>query len=106
MISQRPEKYANTAKEWAELARQRPISLRTLVRQISAASRAKPPVFANGKRILLLRSLADQMVNPECTLRLQKLWNCDRRDHPTAGHDLSLDEPDWLLEQLNAWLMK
>jgi hypothetical protein len=25
-------------------------------------------------------------------------------EHPTAGHDLPLDAPDWVTEQIRGWL--
>ena len=106
MISQRPEKYESTAKAWGQLSLERPIRTQTLIRQLLAAGRAKTPIISptESKKILLLRGMKDQMVNPECTLALQKYWNCERRDHPTAGHDLPLDEPEWLLLQLQDWI--
>lgn len=106
MISQRPEKYESTARDWGQLSIERPIHTQTLIRQLAAAARAKTPSISptQSKKILLFRGLKDQMVNPQCTLALQKYWNCERRDHPTAGHDLPLDEPEWLLLQLQDWI--
>jgi hypothetical protein len=25
------------------------------------------------------------------------------QEHPTAGHDLPLDAPDWVIERVSAW---
>jgi hypothetical protein len=41
---------------------------------------------------------------PACSAALARAWGCPLRTHPEAGHDLPLDAPDWLIEQVRHWL--
>ena len=42
----------------------------------------------------------DRLVSPRCSQRLAAAWKVPLALHPSAGHDLPLDDPDWLLAQL------
>ena len=56
-----------------------------------------------GVPILLLASLGDRLVSPRCSERIARAWNAPLRMRPDAGHDLPLDDPDWVLGQLLDW---
>jgi pimeloyl-ACP methyl ester carboxylesterase len=54
--------------------------------------------------VLLLTSARDRMVDPQCSVKLARLLGARLEVHPRAGHDLSLDDPRWCVEQTRAWL--
>jgi pimeloyl-ACP methyl ester carboxylesterase len=84
--------------EWAQYAEQYPISRKNIVRQLVAAMRyraEKPQV-----PLLLLAGEKDKLVNVKCSLTLARLWGCEIRLHPMAGHDLPLDDPAWVAQQI------
>ena len=56
--------------------------------------------------ILLLASQNDRLVNSRCSLAIARGWQCDLELHPQAGHDLPLDAPGWVLEQVQQWLCR
>lgn len=94
---QTPTKYA---KVFADFAFQHPLSFLNFTKQLIAASRYQFPAQAPVPTLLIGSSL-DQFVDCRCTLQLAKTWGLSARIHPTAGHDIPLDDPDWLAQQLN-----
>jgi hypothetical protein len=43
-------------------------------------------------------------VDISCTLDLARFHKKELRMHPTAGHDITLDVPEWCAEQIAQWL--
>jgi predicted alpha/beta hydrolase family esterase len=52
----------------------------------------------------VLVSAADGLVDPRCSQRLAQAWGAPMRKHPTAGHDLPLDDGAWVAREVAAWL--
>ena len=52
----------------------------------------------------LLASEHDHLVSVECTLTLARNWQCAVRIHPSAGHDLPLDDGLWVVAQVQQWV--
>lgn len=51
--------------------------------------------------MLLIASEQDRLVNVACSKTLASRWQIPLSLHPDAGHDLPLDDPDWLYEQIH-----
>ena len=98
--AERPE----TLAEWANIRRQHPVSSRNALRQLLAAARFKAPSAKPNPPLLILAGAQDRLVNPRCSRRLATCWNAPIAEHPTAGHDLPLDDAPWVAEQASAWL--
>jgi pimeloyl-ACP methyl ester carboxylesterase len=103
MTSGDPQRHAGIVAEWARLAAARPVSAGNALRQLLAAAlyrapRTRPPV-----PMLLLACAGDRLVSPKCSQRMARRWNVPLRMHPWAGHDLPLDDPAWLLQEIHAW---
>lgn len=94
---------ASILDEWVSWRNEYPVSRRNALRQLWAASRyrmdAKP-----APRLLILASTQDRLVNPSCSRRIALRWNSDFAEHPGAGHDIPLDDPRWVAEQVRDWL--
>lgn len=75
-----------------------PVSLSNSVRQILAGARVRfpdqPPVAVE-----VIGSRGDRLVDVENSLWIANRWGVHPRLHATAGHDLPIDDPDWLLDQ-------
>lgn len=76
-----------------------PVDLKNFVRQLYAASQFRFPAKAP-PQTELIGAWGDQFVHPTCTIRIAKKWGLSARMHPWAGHDIPIDDPAWLLEQL------
>lgn len=51
-------------------------------------------------KILILTAKNDRLVNFECSLKIAERWGLKAAVHPTAGHDLPLDDTKWILDQI------
>jgi pimeloyl-ACP methyl ester carboxylesterase len=89
--------------QWISYAQDSPVARANILRQLRAAilyrtAPAKPPV-----PLLLLAARQDHLVNVKCSLTLAQRWNCEIRLHPTAGHDIPLDDGYWVARQVRDW---
>jgi len=91
-------------KAWYSIQRQRPVRYRAALSQIKAAARYRPNEQRPMADALLLASKADRIVHWHCSAELEQRWCWTLRLHPDAGHDLPLDEPDWVIQQIKSWL--
>lgn len=103
MTSARPHAHADVPQAWAAIAREHPVRPANALRQLWAAARYRPPVTPPAVPLLLLASEGDRLVSPQCSRRLASHWNLPLRMHPWAGHDLPLDDPEWVLHELLEW---
>lgn len=94
---------AATLAAWTEARRLRPVSVANAARQLLAAARFRAPAPVPERPTLLLSSDGDRLVNPRCSERLARAWGCAWARHPDAGHDLVLDDVDWVIGQLRRW---
>lgn len=98
MVSNRDDRHMYI-ESWAQIARARPINVMNFLKQLLAASmyelqKNKPPIS-----ILVLSSAQDRMVHPSCSKALSEYWHLPLEVHPTAGHELWLDDPDWVIKK-------
>ncbi len=87
---------------WSEIARRRPTHTKQVLRQLYLAARAPVvnPQLLQHCRLTFLASNCDKLVSPVCSHTLASYYQGRLLVHPTAGHDLPLDDPEWLLGQL------
>ena len=89
--------------DWVALRKRHPVSTANALRQLLAAARYRAPVQAPGVQLKVLVGGSDSLVDPDCSRRLAQAWQLPIAEHPTAGHDLALDAPDWVVTQVEAW---
>lgn len=90
--------------DWVAARTRRPVSAINALRQLVAAARYRAPTVAPSPPVLLLASQNDHLVNSRCSLAIADAWHCALALHPDAGHDLPLDAPQWVIEQVRHWL--
>lgn len=100
MVSNDPEKRALIAPQWAALADKRPMALSNIIRQLLAATLYRLPDKAPETPIVVFNSLRDQMVDPRCSEKLSQHWSLPLYSHPSAGHDLCIDDPHWVISMI------
>jgi len=88
---------------WTALREQRPVSAANALRQLLAALRYLPPAAAPAIPLLVLASQRDGLVDPRCSRELAHRWGASIAEHPSAGHDLPLDDGPWVAEQVVRW---
>lgn len=92
-----------TARRWAAFGEDRPFSLENFTRQLVASARFRAPAEAPSVPTLVLSSARDRMVSPECSRAIARRWKVPSFEHPWAGHDLTLDDGDWVIEKTLEW---
>ncbi len=104
VVSNRPENYSKVAKLWSDIDAKRPVSLANTVRQLWAAAHFKAIEQKPQLPILIMAAPEDKMVDVSCSRAIAKAWKVPAVEHPTAGHDLVTDFPDWVAQQVRDWL--
>lgn len=105
LVSNNPANYPTIAEQWTAIQTQRPISLTNGLRQIIAAARFRPSLTVSQPNVLLLNSQGDRLVAPACSEAISRQWELELHSHPWAGHDLTLDASDWVIAQIQQWLV-
>jgi len=91
---------ADVVQRWLTIAAQRPVSSANLARQMFSAVRFSQRKPTHIDCITLYVSADDRLVRPSCSRDIAKRWNVALREHPSAGHDLPLDDGGWLVDQM------
>jgi len=89
---------------WVSYARERPTARANIFRQLKAAMTHRARQAAPPVPVLLLASEHDRLVDVRCTHALGKKWGSPIHVHPTAGHDLPLDDGNWVVQQITQWM--
>jgi pimeloyl-ACP methyl ester carboxylesterase len=84
---------------WTEESTAHPIEIENFFRQLFAANSYTFPTKAPVPTTILTCE-NDHFVNVSYSKNLAKSWDCAIHIHPWAGHDLPLDDPDWVLKHL------
>ena len=82
-----------------ELQVKHPVSKKSALFQIWAASKYKLNDTLSVP-VIVITSLKDGLVSSNCSKKISQKLKAPLIVHPSAGHDLPLDDPDWLLSEL------
>lgn len=88
-------------EEYLRIQNEQPVSMETILRQTIAALFYFPiPKQGLAPKGLILASRNDRLVNYHCSQRIAQHYGLELDVHPSAGHDLPLDDPHWVLEKV------
>lgn len=87
---------------WVKIAQRSKFSRLVAVNQLAAAAQFSLPSKIKIP-MLVLASRADRMVNYKCSEQIAKKYNATIKIHPTAGHDIAVDDASWVIEQIVDW---
>lgn len=90
-------------RRWVAYAAGRPVSARNAVVQLLSAALYRRPANSPACPVLVLNGAGDRLVDPRCSDRVAAAFGLPLERHPAAGHDLSLDAPDWVAERVAAF---
>jgi pimeloyl-ACP methyl ester carboxylesterase len=82
---------------------ERPVALANVLRQLVAAVRFNVSRRPSSVPLLVLAAARDRLVDPACSRRLAQAWRVEYSEHPGAGHDLALDDPQWVVQRVSAF---
>jgi pimeloyl-ACP methyl ester carboxylesterase len=101
-VCNRSELWDETAAAWAEIQRTRPVSRQNARAQIQAAAAWRAPARLAVSALFLVGN-GDRLVHPDCSRALARRYGAPLVEHPHAGHDLTTDAADWVIEELTRW---
>lgn len=89
-------------ESWQQWQQQYPVSTASARNQILAAAKFSITIKPQ-QPVFIVASQADRLVDFRCSLKLAQTWQADYVQHESAGHDLPLDEPEWLASTIKQW---
>ncbi len=90
------------AARWARFQEDRPVARATVIRQLRAAAAYRAPASLPIPA-LVIAGEGDALVDPLCARLLAERLGAPLALHPEGGHELALDAPAWLADQVAAW---
>ncbi|PHV50558.1 alpha/beta hydrolase [Janthinobacterium sp. BJB301] len=90
--------------DWLRFQQEYPVSRRNALRQLLSAARYRAPLIHPPMPVLVMAGAQDLLVDHRCSQRLARAWQADCLIHRDAGHDLPLDEGEWLAQSVARWL--
>jgi pimeloyl-ACP methyl ester carboxylesterase len=103
-VSNSVEARGKVLESWVQIAKERPVKTVTLARQIFAAMTYRPKFekeMLKGK-VMLLASTKDRLTSYRSSQAISQATGWPLYLHAHAGHDLPLDDPDWVSVSLQA----
>ena len=98
LVANTPQALA-MAPTFARFAAELPVGRAVLLRQLLAGARARAPLhFA--VPLTVLASNGDRLCSPIASRRLAARLGAPLHVHPTAGHDLPLDDAEWVIARM------
>jgi pimeloyl-ACP methyl ester carboxylesterase len=88
---------------WVAIRQSRPVSRWNALWQLIAAVRYQAPLIAPDATLVMVGA-GDRLVNSRCSRAIAERWHCPIVIHPTAGHDLPLDDGVWVVKEVCKWL--
>lgn len=104
MTSRHPADREECLRQWQRWRYENPVSRRNVLAQLLAAATYRAPACSPVQHLLLLASVGDGLVDVACSRALALRWGVELHEHPDAGHDLPLDDPEWVLCRVTRWL--
>ena len=92
------------AQRLAKVSEARPVKRSSVIRQLLAGARFRPRDEKPKAPGLVLYSAKDQMVHPNCSRAIAAKWGFEKEEHPTAGHDLAMDDGKWVIARVVGWI--
>lgn len=102
VVTSHRDLWDQTTAAWTAIQQARPVSRATSRAQLRAALRWRAPAALQVPALVLV-GLGDRLVHPDCSRALAARFGAPLVEHPTAGHDLSTDAGDWMVDALARW---
>lgn len=104
LTSRHLDRTSKVLDDWIVYRDEYPVARRNALRQLLAAARYRAPSVNPLPHALILASVRDDLVDVHCSRTLASAWGLNIAEHPTAGHDIPLDDGEWVARQVQNWL--
>ena len=92
-------------EQWRALRRAHPMRARDGLAQLLAVWRYESSRRRPHQQVLLLAGKGDVWIDWRVASAISRAWGAALRLHPEAGHDLLLDDAQWVARSLAEWLL-
>jgi pimeloyl-[acyl-carrier protein] methyl ester esterase len=99
MVSNLKAHDPSVRKTLTAIAKEKQVTPAKMIRQLAAAMRFQSPQKIDVPT-LVLASIKDAMVDVRCSKSIAERLSAPIKFHPTAGHELTLDDPAWVAEKI------
>lgn len=103
IVSNNADRFEETLDLWERIDRERPVSVENTFRQLIAAFQFKLGKFKPKIPIQIIVSTHDHLVSADCSKSIAHEWKIPFIEHPTGGHDLTTDDPEWVALKIKAF---
>ena len=86
---------------WVQIAKEEPVSIPNFVRQMRLARSFTQAISNGSRKLVFLASRADKLVNPVCSEAIAQAVGAPLFFHGSAGHEITLDDPLWVIDCLH-----
>ena len=86
--------------QWLSEGLAHPVSLKNLYRQLLLARSFVTDLRLEPENILICCSDRDRLVNSSCSKALARVYRLPINHHESAGHDVALDDSEWLISRI------
>lgn len=97
ITSNKRENFDKHLERFAEFSKKHPIKRKNFFRQLLLANNIRINEFRVPLKVIC--SEGDRLCSNECSKAIAQKFNGHLIVHPNAGHDLPIDEPEWLAGQ-------
>ena len=85
---------------WVKIAQEREWKPVHILKQLAAAALYRPAIEPLKIPGLIISSLGDRLMDPSCPRSMAQQLKIPMVAHPWGGHDLGVDDPQWLVDRL------
>jgi pimeloyl-ACP methyl ester carboxylesterase len=100
LVCNNKEVFDEAVEDWTKIDAERPVNFSNTVRQLIASALFKVEDYKPEIPVKILGATFDRMVSVECSRAIARKWKAPYLEHPSAGHDLTLDDPTWVAQNL------
>jgi pimeloyl-ACP methyl ester carboxylesterase len=87
-------------KKWVTIREKRPVKIQNVLRQLWAAFNYELEGTVESEKLKILVSKNDKLVDWNCSKKIAYRFNSKIYMHETAGHDITTDDPLWVLNEI------
>ncbi len=91
---------------WMDATKQTPMKFQNIAKQLIAAKTFKGFNVPCPIPMLVVASRGDRLCHWECSESIAQHCGATFRIHETSGHEIPLDEPEWLSSVITDWIEK
>lgn len=101
LVSNRYQEMGHQLEKQIQWRKERPVTRQTFLRQILSAAQFRLPASRLKPNTVIISSQGDRLVSEICSIRMAERLAVKRISHPWSGHDIPIDDPEWLAKQVH-----